>query len=68
MRKNDGITLIILVTTIVIMFLLLGVSAKIIIDSKMFGKTETAVEQTNNRIKRDDDETNYLLEELENIK
>ena len=51
MRKNEGITLIILIITIVIMLILLGVSTKIIIDSKMFNKTETAVGQTNNRIK-----------------
>lgn len=68
MRKNEGITLIILIITIVIMLILLGVSTKIIIDSKMFNKTETAVGQTNNRIKKDDDETNYLLGELDNTR
>ena len=68
MRKNEGITLIMLIITIVIMLILLGVSTKIIIDNEMFSKTENAVGQTNNRIKKDDDETNYLLGELNNTR
>ena len=68
MKKNKGITLIALIITIVIMLILLGLGTKIIVDNKIFTKTQIAVNKTNNRIKNDDAETNYLLGELDNTK
>ena len=48
-EKNKGITLIVLIITIIIMLILLGVSSKILIDGKIIGSAEKAVNATNNK-------------------
>ncbi len=64
-EKNKGITLIVLIITIIIMLILLGVSNKILIDGKIIGSAEKAVNATNNKIDAEQTRVDYLTGELD---
>lgn len=64
-EKNKGITLIVLIITIIIMLILLGVSSKILIDGKIIGSAEKAVNATNNKIDAEQTRVDYLTGELD---
>lgn len=42
MEKNRGITLVVLIVTIVVMLILLGVGTKATLDGKLFGTAQKA--------------------------
>lgn len=67
MKKQKGITLVTLITIIVIMLILLGVGTKIVIDGKIFGIAEKAVNGTNNKIGEQEYKVNVLVGELDSI-
>ena len=64
-EKNKGITLIVLIITIIIMLILLGVSSKILIDGKIIGSAEKAVNATNNKVDAEQTRVDYLTGELD---
>lgn len=64
-EKNKGITLIVLIITITIMLILLGVSSKILIDGKIIGSAEKAVNATNNKVDAEQTRVDYLTGELD---
>ena len=64
-EKNKGITLIVLIITIIIMLILWGVSNKILIDGKIIGSAEKAVNATNNKIDAEQTRVDYLTGELD---
>lgn len=65
-KKERGITIIVLIITIVIMLILLGVSTKVVIDGKLFNTAQNAVDMTNNKIAKEDTRVGELMDELEN--
>ena len=67
MRKEKGITLMILIVTIIILLILLGVGTKVIIDGKLISSAEKAVNGTNNRIAEEQTEVNGLIGELTEV-
>ena len=66
-KKERGITIIVLIITIVIMLILLGVSTKVVIDGKIVNTAQKAVNETNNRTDKTQTETNELLGELDEV-
>ena len=67
MRKEKGITLMVLIVTIIILLILLGVGTKVIIDGKLISSAEKAVNGTNNRIAEEQTEVNGLIGELTEV-
>ena len=66
-RGNKGITLVVLIITIIILLILLSVGINAIIDGKLINSAEEAVNETNNRIAKEEKEVNRLIEELTEV-
>lgn len=64
MRKNNGITLIALIITIIILLILVGVSINLAIKGDLFGSAEKAVDGTNAKVEQEQTRVDELMEEL----
>ena len=67
MEKNRGITLVVLIVTIVVMLILLSVGTKVALDGKLFGSAQKAVGDTNNKIGEQEYRVNGLMGELDDV-
>lgn len=67
MRKNNGITLIALIITIIILLILVGVSINLAIKGDLFGSAEKAVDGTNAKVEQEQTRVDELMEELNKI-
>ena len=63
-KRNQGITLIALIITIVILLILLGVGTKIIIDGRIINSTEKVVNATNKKVEQQQATIDDLVKEL----
>ena len=64
MRKNEGITLIALIITIIILLILVGVSINLAIKGDLFGSAEKAVSGTNDKTAQEQTRVDELMGEL----
>ena len=65
-EKDRGITLIALVITVIILLILAGTAISISINnSGLFEKTQTAVQENNNKVDEEDLQLKYLMAEME---
>ena len=67
MRKNQGITLIALIITIIILLILVGVSINLAIKGDLFGSAEKAVSGTNDKVAQEQTRVDELMGELEKV-
>ena len=67
MKKENGITLIVLIITIILLLILLGVSTKIVLKSDLFNSAKKAVDGTNAKTQEQQTRVNELMGELEII-
>lgn len=67
MEKNRGITLVVLIVTIVVMLILLSVGTKVALDGKLFESAQKAVGDTNNKIGEQEYRVNGLMGELDDV-
>ena len=63
MKKNEGITLISLIITIIVILILAGISVGLIIENGIFNQVSEVEKLNENAIKRADDTTDELLNE-----
>ncbi len=61
MRKERGVTLVVLILTIVIMLILLTVGIRYISGSNLIGRTENTVNKTNNQTAQEQIFSNELM-------
>src|SRR5574344_2387820 len=60
-KQNQGVTLIALVITIIVLLILAGVSMNVIFgDNNLFEKAQQAKDQTQNAVQRENDELGYI--------
>ncbi len=64
MRNNKAITLIALIITIIIMLILVAVTVNVAIDRNLFGKAEEAVDKTNQKVGKLQQEVDYYTDKL----
>lgn len=64
MRKNNGITLIALIITVILLLILVGVSVNLLIKGDLFGSAEKAVSGTNAKVEEQQSRVDDLMEEL----
>ena len=64
MRKNEGITLIALIITIIILLILVGVSINLAIKGDLFGSAQKAVSGTNDKVAQEQTRVDELMGEL----
>ena len=64
MERNEGITLIALIITIIILLILVGVSINLAIKGDLFGSAEKAVEGTNDKTAQEQTRVDELMGEL----
>ena len=67
MRKNEGITLIALIITIIILLILVGVSVNLLIKGDLFGSAEKAVNGTNAKVEEQQTRVDDLMGELAQV-
>ena len=67
MRKNNGITLIALIITIIILLILVGVSVNLLIKGDLFGSAEKAVSGTNAKVEEQQTAVDELVGELDEV-
>lgn len=67
MNKKQGITLIALIITIIILLILVGVSVNLLIKGDLFGSAEKAVKGTNAKVEEQQSAVDELMKELENV-
>ena len=67
MKRNQGITLIALIITIVIMLILATVTIDVAIDGKLFDTAKDAVDKTNDKVGKTQGRVNELMGELEEV-
>ena len=67
MKKNEGITLIVLIITIIIMLILVAVVVDVAIDGKLFDTAKEAVGKTNEKVGETQGRVNELMGELEEV-
>ncbi len=65
--ENEGITLIVLVITIVIMLILVGVTVNIAIDGNLFNKAGEAVDKTNAKVGKLQQDVDYYTDKLNEV-
>ncbi len=66
-KENKGITLITLIITIVIMFILVAVSVDLVINDKLVKSAGDAVKKTNNKVDAQQNRVNELTGVLEEV-
>lgn len=64
--KQEGITLIALIITIIIMLILVAVTVNVAMDGNLFGKAEEAVDKTNAKVGKLQQDIDYYTGELNN--
>lgn len=64
MRKNNGITLIALIITVILLLILVGVSVNLLIKGDLFGSAEKAVSGTNAKVEEQQSRVDDLMGEL----
>ena len=64
MKKNQGITLIALIITIIILLILVGVSINLAIKGDLFGSAQKAVSGTNAKVNEQQTRVDELMDEL----
>ena len=67
MKKNQGITLIALIITIIILLILVGVSINLAIKGDLFGSAEKAVSGTNDKTAQEQTRVDELMGELDQV-
>ena len=67
MNKKQGITLIALIITIIILLILVGVSVNLAIKGDLFESAEKAVKGTNAKVEEQQSAVDELMKELENV-
>ena len=67
MKKKNGITLIALIITIIILLILVGVSINLVIKGDLFGSAEKAVTGTNDKVAQEQTRVDELMDELDNV-
>ena len=67
MKKNNGITLIALIITIIILLILVGVSINLAIKGDLFGSAEKAVSGTNDKTAQEQTRVDELMGELRRV-
>lgn len=67
MNKKQGITLIALIITVIILLILVGVSVNLLIKGDLFGSAEKAVNGTNAKVEEQQSAVDELMKELENV-
>ena len=67
MRKNNGITLIALIITIIILLILVGVSVNLLIKGDLFGSAQKAVSGTNAKVEEQQTAVDELMGELDEV-
>src|SRR5574344_1264023 len=66
-KQNQGVTLIALVITIIVLLILAGVSMNVMFgDNNLFEKAQQAKEQTQNAVQRENDELGKIIGYLDN--
>lgn len=66
-NKNQGITLIALIITIIILLILVGVSINLVIKGDLFGSAEKAVSGTNAKVTQEQTRVDELMDELDQV-
>ena len=66
-EKNQGITLIALIITIIILLILATISVNIVIKGDLFGKAGEAVDKTNDKVAQEQSRVDELMGELEYV-
>ena len=61
MKKKNGITLIALIITIIILLILVGVSVNLLIKGDLFGSAEKAVTGTNDKVAQEQTRVDELM-------
>ena len=67
MRKNQGITLIVLIITIIVMLILVALTIDVAVDGKLFDTAKDAVDRTNDKVGQTQNRVDELMSEMENI-
>ena len=67
MKKNNGITLIALIITIIILLILVGVSINLAIKGDLFGSAQKAVTGTNDKTAQEQTRVDELMGELDKV-
>ena len=67
MKKNNGITLIALIITIIILLILVGVSINLAIKGDLFGSAQKAVSGTNGKTAQEQTRVDELMGELDKV-
>lgn len=67
MRKNNGITLIALIITIILLLILVGVSINLAIKGNLFGSAEKAVKGTNAKVEQEQSRVDELMGQLDRV-
>lgn len=62
MKKEKGITLIVLVITVVILLILTGVTAKFVLDDRLVEESEEYTNKINDQIKEQESVSNMVRE------
>lgn len=65
--NTEGITLVTLIITIILMLILIGVGVKLTIDGKLIGVAENTVNKTNDKVAIQQNTVNELMEELTTV-
>ena len=66
-NRNEGITLIALIITIIILLILVGVSINLAIKGDLFGSAEKAVSGTNDKVAQEQTRVDELMGELDKV-
>ena len=66
-NRNEGITLIALIITIIILLILVGVSINLAIKGDLFGSAEKAVSGTNDKTAQEQTRVDELMGELDKV-
>ncbi len=61
MKKNQGITLIILIITVIILLILTALSIDIVVKNSLFDNAKDVVQNTNDKVKIEEEDVNELL-------
>lgn len=65
-KSNNGITLIVLIITVILLTIVAGVAVKLLIDDDVFGKTEDTVDKANQKTLRENELTTNMLTDWSN--
>lgn len=65
-KSNNGITLIVLIITVILLTIIAGVTVQLLINDDIFGKTEETVDKANQKTLRENNITTNMLSDWSN--